>query len=121
MPTMEKNVSEMSVRELREELQSLGIDISGCIEKGDFVEKLTVAREESIKRTSGAVGEIHFHFSRLNDFFLRTIQTILPSSSLNFALASAVIHRRSKCNGRRKSLPCICNQYSGNSSYRSKR
>jgi hypothetical protein len=51
---MPKNVSEMSVREMREELQSLGISVADCIEKGDFVEKLTAAREESIKRTGPA-------------------------------------------------------------------
>ncbi len=55
---MATSVSEMSVREMREELQSLGINVSDCIEKRDFVEKLTAAREVSIKRTSDTAGNI---------------------------------------------------------------
>ena len=46
-----KEVSELSVKELRQELQALGISCSDCIEKGDFVAKLVTARE-SAKNTS---------------------------------------------------------------------
>jgi hypothetical protein len=42
-----KNVDEMSVREMREELDSLGIGYSDCIEKGDFVSKLNSARQSN--------------------------------------------------------------------------
>ena len=50
-PTM-KEIIEMSVREMRQELDSMGISYGDCIEKGDFVSKLNAARQ-STKLMSG--------------------------------------------------------------------